>query len=191
MTTTFTTEALRKVSHQLYLERNKTLHFNSEILDREVLVEEIPSLHRDDLHTLVNECKATMASLDGQLEGADSENIQAEWGYRARHKRRMVEIFSNGLRNEIEYRHLKLRYETAREHAVAQEAKTARHLKHQDGLRRHVYLRNQALFDLVRDEIGAERFQALVDQANEIATAEWEAEQLQQRAQPTQTRAPK
>ncbi len=173
-------EASRRISHLLHLERNKRLHFSSTALARDVYIEEITSLHRDDIHTLVHECKGVLASIECQLEEFCAQNDQTDpdaWLYRAKHKHRMVGIFGEAAQNELQFRHSKLSYERAMHKAAAEATKTERHIKHQVGQSRRAALRNKALYALVKQEIGPALFARLSERAAAIADAQWEAEE--------------
>jgi hypothetical protein len=152
-----TTDLQAMRGHTPVLERT----WDSEVLDRRVMLAKVPLLSDADLRALRLELQEASASIRDQIE-LNSPEADPDWLRRARGKQRQVRLFVTACFEESDHRKAQVALERTR-------LKTMRVLQDNELSRRRAAKRARVVHDLLLQEWGAERTKAFYDKASAIA----------------------
>lgn len=131
-------------------EDKKELFFRSRFLDREIALQDILSMHIDDLRKLMLEIEAQHAlqgfhsDVNSQIESIDPSHDWKDAHKRFAFKRFVLIFFSKAVSKEIKFRMGRFKQQKN-------------------------FLRQEEIVSLAKEALGAEKFAEIVSQANIIA----------------------
>lgn len=152
------------------------LHFYSKLLDTTYKASQIFDLSEETIRELISETADILASVEATRDHAETQIrvgvfVDLDWLKRVRTRYNKVSNFKKLLLKELDVRQGLEGRQSAVRAIKKEKAKLDAHDEHQRKLKEREFQKRKFFYELVKEKLGGEAFEAMMQRAEEMASA--------------------